>query len=53
MKESVTGEKQHEPPTEETQRTEDSLKTAQHPKGAIRIRFECMMTLVQKLCFSF
>ena len=30
-----------------------SLKTAQHPKGPIRIRFEGMMTLVQKLCFSF
>lgn len=57
MKESVTGEKKREQPTEEKKKKDrglTSLKTAQHPKGVIiRTRFEDMMSLVQKLCFSF
>lgn len=50
-------EKKREQPTEEKKKKDrglTSLKTAQHPKGVIvRTRFEDMMTLVQKLCFSF
>lgn len=44
MKESVTGEKKHEQPTEKKKRGGDrgltSLKTAQYPKGAIRINLK-------------
>ena len=45
MKESVTGEKKHEQPTEKKKkkggdRGLTSLKTAQYPKGAIRINLK-------------
>ena len=57
MKESVTGRKNVSNQLKKKKKKDrglTSLKTAQHPKGVIiRTRFEDMMTLVQKLCFSF